>query len=91
MVKIESLSHKLRNKAKMSALITSIQHCIGSVTAITQRKEINGSRNGKEESEIKLTNKTICRWHDHIMEQNLNKPLKNTIGTNKQVQQGFRI
>ena len=42
MVKIESLSHKLRNKAKMSALITSIQHCIGSVTGITQRKEING-------------------------------------------------
>lgn len=26
----------------MSALITSIQHCIGSVNAITQRKEING-------------------------------------------------
>ena len=44
---------------------------------IRQRKEINGSRNGKEESEIKLTNKTICRRHDHLMEKNLNKPLKN--------------
>lgn len=44
---------------------------------IRQRKEINGSKNGKEESEIKLTNKTICRRHDHLMEKNLNKPLKN--------------
>ena len=26
----------------MSVLTTSIQHCIGSVSAITQRKEING-------------------------------------------------
>ena len=39
---IESLSHKLRNKAKMSVLTTSIQHCIGSVRAITRKKEING-------------------------------------------------
>ena len=47
--KIESISPKVRNKTRMPALATTIQHSFGSLaTAIRVEKEIKGIQSGKE-------------------------------------------
>ena len=55
MGKTKSSLNKIRNKTRMSAYTTSVQHSIGSPrTAIRQEEEIKGIRNRKEEVKLSL-------------------------------------
>ena len=53
--KTKSFSHKVRNMARMSTLITAVQHSIEVLaSAIRQLKEIKGIRISKEEVKLSL-------------------------------------
>ena len=55
MVKIESISPKIRNKTKVPIFTTTIQHSSGSFGHSNQsRKEIKGIQTGKEEVKLSL-------------------------------------
>ena len=55
MVKIESISPKIRNKTRMPTFTTTIQHSFGSFGHSNQReKEIKGIQIGKEEVKLSL-------------------------------------
>ena len=55
MGKTKSSLNKIRNKTRMSAYTTSVQHSIGSPrTAIRQEEEIKGIQIGKEEVKLSL-------------------------------------
>jgi len=58
--KSKSIASKIRNKTRMTILITFIQHNIGSPDWSNQTsKKLKGMQIGKEE-----VTATICRWHD---------------------------
>ena len=57
MVKIESISPKVRNKTKMHTLTTTIQRSFGSFShreEIREEKEIKGIQVGKEEVKLSV-------------------------------------
>ena len=55
MVKIESISSKVRNKTRVPPLTTAIQHSFGSFGhSIRAEKEIRGLQIGKEEVKLSL-------------------------------------
>ena len=57
MVKIESISPKVRNKRRVPTLTTTIQHTLESFSHSNQRKkkkEIKGIQIGKEEVKLSL-------------------------------------
>ena len=61
MVKIESISSKIRNKTRMPTLATFIQHSIGSSSQSNQTRKKN-KRHPNQTGRSKTV--TICRWHD---------------------------
>ena len=55
MLKIESISPKVRNKTRVPTLTTTIQHSFGILaTAIREEKEIKGIQIGKEKVKLSL-------------------------------------
>ena len=59
--KAERIPTEIRNKTRMSALATTLQHSSGSPShSNLKSKRNNRNPNGKGRS------KTICRWHDTI-------------------------
>ena len=56
MVKIESISPKIRNKTGMPTVTTTIQHSFGSLSHSNHRKkkEVKGIQIGKEEVKLSL-------------------------------------
>ena len=53
MLKIESISPKVRNKTRVPTLTTTIQHSFGILaTAIREEKEIKGIQIGKEKVKL---------------------------------------
>ena len=55
MVKIESISPKVRNKTRVPTFTITIQHSFGSLaTGIRAEKEIKGIQIGKEEVKLSL-------------------------------------
>ena len=55
MVKIESISPKIRNKTRGPTLTTTIQHSFGDFShSIREEKEIEGIQIGKEEVKLSL-------------------------------------
>ena len=63
MVKIESISPKVRKKTRVPALITTIQHGFGSFSHSNQKRKRN-----KRNSDWKRRSKTltVCRWQDPV-------------------------
>ena len=61
--KTESISPKVRNKKRVSTLITTIQHSFGSFGHSNQSRKRN-----KRNPNWKRRNKTltVCRWHDPL-------------------------
>ena len=59
MLKIESISPKVRNKTRVPTLTTTIQHSFGILaTAIREEKEIKGIQIGKEKVKLSLLQMT---------------------------------
>ena len=54
MVKIESISSKVRNKTRVPTLTTTIQHSFGSFGHSNQSRTIKGIQIGKEEVKLSL-------------------------------------
>ena len=48
MVKVESISSKVRNKSKVPTLTTTIQHSFGNFSHSNQRRKMNQIQIGKE-------------------------------------------
>ena len=63
--KTEGISPKVRNKARVPTLTTTIQHSFGSFGHSNQsRKRNKGNPNWKRRSKTL----TVCRWHDLYIE-----------------------
>lgn len=82
--KIESLLPKIKNKTKMSTLATFIQHALEDLGR-TKRQEKERKHIQKEEARLFLFVDDI-----NLYLENSKEITKNTIKTNKQVQQGCR-
>ena len=59
---IESISPKLRNKARVPTLTTTIQHSFGSFSQSNQSRK----RNIRNPDRKRSKTLTVCRWHDPI-------------------------
>ena len=71
MVKIESISPKVRKKTKVHTLTTTFQHSFGSFSHGNQRRKRN---KGNTDWNRRSKTLTVCRWYDPLLRMLSFKP-----------------